>query len=104
MRLIDALSTRTNIIRYKHITKDKNNLKTITAMAYHEPVSFLAGIDYGMELAFKVVANEPTAYDPDKIVEQLEEKAFEMWDEDNPYTNPKVIKLDRAIEIVKSLS
>ena len=46
------------------------------------------------------IKEQPTAYDPDKIVEQISRSAFER------YGNPgmggeKVVNLDDAIEIVK---
>ena len=42
----------------------------------------------------------PTAYDPDKIVEQLEEVAFERYGNDG-MGGERVVNLDDVIEIVR---
>lgn len=45
----------------------------------------------------------PTAYDPDKVVEQLEKDSYEETQDDmNPYDASKVVNLKRAIKIVKA--
>lgn len=42
----------------------------------------------------------PTAYDPDKVVEQLEKVAFERYGNDG-MGGERVVNLDDVIEIVK---
>ena len=43
---------------------------------------------------------QPTAYDPDKVVEQLEKVAFERYGNDG-MGGEMVVNMDDAIEIVK---
>lgn len=40
--------------------------------------------------------NQPTAYDTDKVVEQLEKESYQEWCD-----SPKIVELKDAIEIVK---
>lgn len=42
----------------------------------------------------------PTAYDPDKVVEQLEKVAFERYENDG-MGGERVVNLDDVIEIVR---
>ena len=49
--------------------------------------------------ALRVIRSQPTAYDIDKVVEQLEETAWEY--ESFGYEDSKVVDLVDAIEIVK---
>ena len=45
---------------------------------------------------------QPTAYDPEKIVEQLKEASYtETQDDMNPCDPPEVVNLGSAIKIVK---
>ena len=45
---------------------------------------------------------QPTAYDPDKVVEQLEKEKNPLYREDGSLMGERtVIKIDKAIEIVK---
>lgn len=50
--------------------------------------------------AASVIDAQPTAYDPDKVVEQLEEVAFERYGNDG-MGGERVVNLDDVIEIVK---
>ena len=59
----------------------------------------------------RVIKEQPTAFDVDKVVEQLEEEAFDMWiceeqfDMNSPYFKDvlyKVVKLCEAIDVVKA--
>ena len=59
----------------------------------------------------KLIKEQPTAYNVDKVVEQLEEEAFDMWiceeqfDMNSPYFKDvlyKVVKLCEAIDVVKA--
>ena len=47
-----------------------------------------------------VINNMPTAYDPDKVVEQLEKVAFERYRNDG-MGGEMVVNMDDVIEIVK---
>lgn len=47
-----------------------------------------------------VINNMPTAYDPDKVVKQLEEVAFERYGNDG-MGGERVVNLDDVIEIVR---
>ena len=49
------------------------------------------------------VANQPTAYDPDKVVEQLEDYGNEEMDyyRDTPYERCIEVCVNKAIEIVR---
>ena len=40
--------------------------------------------------------NQPTAYDTDKVVEQMEKESYQEWCD-----SPKIVELKDAIEIVK---
>ena len=45
---------------------------------------------------------QPTAYDPDKVVEQLEKEKNPLYREDGSLMGERtVIRIDKAIEIVK---
>lgn len=49
-----------------------------------------------------VINNMPTAYDPDKVVEQLEKEKNPIYREDESIMSDRQnIKIDKAIEIVK---
>lgn len=50
----------------------------------------------GLFEAFELISNVPTAYDVDKVVEQLEEKARGSWG------YPSVMEFDDVTRIVKS--
>lgn len=48
------------------------------------------------------IKEQPTAYDPDKIVEQLEKEKNPIYREDESIMSDRQnIKIDKAIEIVK---
>lgn len=44
----------------------------------------------------RLIEDAPTAYDVDKVVEQLEKESYQEWCD-----SPKVVELKDAIEIVK---
>ncbi len=48
----------------------------------------------------KTISNQSTAYDPDKVVEQLKSVSYERYGNDG-MGGERVINLDDAIEIVK---
>lgn len=75
MRLIDA----ENLMTVTDIRKDGTE---ITYVPYSE------------------IESAPTAYDPDKVVEQLEEVAFERYENDG-MGGERVVNLDDVIEIVR---
>ena len=57
--------------------------------------------------AFNVISEQPTAYDIDKVVEELEENASRYTKKyttpygDNVYKDTKAISVNKAIKIVK---
>ena len=48
----------------------------------------------------KLIENQPTAYDVDKVVKQLEKVAFERYENDG-MGGERVVNLDDVVEIVK---
>lgn len=60
MRLIDAEVLQKNIARHRTMAMSGAHEETEAAMACYNPSSFMAGLDYGMELANKLVFNAPT--------------------------------------------
>lgn len=79
MRLIDAELTAKNIAKYRSIALECGNAEMNKMMeCYINPTAFSDGVSYGMELAQKVVSGQPTAYDIDKVVEQLEKAKAEF--------------------------
>ena len=50
----------------------------------------------------KVIDNQPTAYDPDKVLEQLWDASFERFGCDTGMGGELVVNMDDAIEIVKA--
>ena len=48
----------------------------------------------------ELIDAQPTAYDPDKVVEQLEKVAFERYENDG-MGGERVVNLDDVVEIVK---
>ena len=53
------------------------------------------------EAAQKLIDEQPTAYDVDKVVEQMKEKSFVPGDRIG-VSDVKIIMSEKAIEIVKS--
>ena len=50
----------------------------------------------------KTISNQSTAYDPEKVVEQLEKEKNPIYREDESIMSDRQnIKIDKAIEIVK---
>lgn len=68
---------------------DADALKKQIHCAYSDDLEILEKIDA-----------QPTAYDPDKVVEQLEKVAFERYGNDG-MGGEMVVNMDDAIEIVK---
>lgn len=55
-----------------------------------------------LDMMVDAVNNEPTAYDPDKVVEQLEKEKNPIYREvESIMGDRQSIKIDKAIEIVK---
>ncbi len=51
---------------------------------------------------YQTIDNAPTAYDPEKVVEQLKEASYtETQDDMNPCDPPEVVNLESAIKIVR---
>lgn len=80
---------------------DANELFEKLGEAYGIPDDWDGGIDEACEIAFDLVQNAPTAYDIDKVVEQLEDYA--MWKKHMTYdlTHRERTIINKAIEIVK---
>ena len=58
------------------------------------------GEDYDVEQILGDIEDAPTAYDPDKVVEQLEKVTFERYENDG-MGGERVVNLDDVVEIVK---
>lgn len=72
MKLIDAELTAKNIAKARSVALECGNGEMNKMMeCYINPIAFSDGVSYGMELAQKVVSGQPTAYDTDKVVEQI---------------------------------
>lgn len=55
------------------------------------------------EAAQKLIDEQPTAYDVDKVLEQLEEERNPMYRADGSLMSERrLIEIDKAVEIVKS--
>lgn len=52
------------------------------------------------DTVLKIISEQPTSYDPDKVVEQLEEVSYERL-ENNGMGGELVVNLDDAVEIVE---
>lgn len=70
---------------------------------YHETDfdSFYGGSCSMIQEAIKEVEKQPTAFDVDKVVEQLEERSKEYNSGVRLHGKPKEMLTDEAIEIVK---
>lgn len=54
------------------------------------------------DTVLRIISEQPTAYDPDKVVEQLEKEKNPLYREDGSLMGERtVIRIDKAIEIVK---
>ena len=74
MRLIDADALKKDL---KSVTLSNGTLVNTNAVLY-------------------LLEEYPTAYDVDKVVEQLEKESYQEWCD-----SPKIVELNDAIEIVK---
>ena len=72
MRLIDEDAIieeiEKNVLKVGQQTEGRRNGKTLAL-----------GIMSGLNSALKIILKQPTAYDPDRVVEQLEEYLFEKY-------------------------
>lgn len=84
-------------IKYDRATKDLiSRSKVISVLEQLEEHSLSGKMD--ISNVIYLLENQPTAYDVDKVVEQLEEtKAYMLYEN----MNADVKWIDRAIEIVK---
>ena len=73
-------------------------MRLIDADAFERSVMF--GDAEDMQDVIYALRDYPTAYDPDKVVEQLEEVAFERYGNDG-MGGERVVNLDDVIEIVR---
>lgn len=53
------------------------------------------------DTVLRIISEQPTAYDPDKVVEQLEERSEEYNSGVRLHGKPEEMLTDEAIEIVK---
>lgn len=92
MRLIDA---------DKRLSKLKKAYDEVDAK-YHETDfdSFYGGGCSMIQEIIKEVDEQPTAYDVDKVVEQLKEASYERFGNDG-MGEELVVNLDDAIEIIR---
>lgn len=60
MKLINNEEAQRNIERHRTKAMEGSHEETEERMKGYNPSSFLAGLDYGMELACKLIASEPT--------------------------------------------
>ena len=104
MRLIDADELMDVILRSK-----KTNSECV--LEENAVDTYDNGQQETFELVIKMVEDRPTAYDPDKVVEQLEElgqkmsesKSLQKYGKSSPANHRyyKAVSVKRAIEIVK---
>lgn len=89
MRLIDADALMGRIADMKWKYTDDANATEIIGMQYANTMN---------DLALDLIHRTPTAYDIDKVVEELELHSFEMGTDTLP---AHYVRLNKAIEIVK---
>lgn len=83
------------------IDADKLLEETRRDRDYAEKNGFL-DMYYERQALINRIEAQPTAYDPDKVVEQLKRDSYkETADDMNPFEPPRVVSLSSAIEIVK---
>lgn len=73
-------------------------MRLIDADAFERSVMFGDADD--MQDVIYALRNYPTAYDPDKVVEQLKSVSYERYENDG-MGGERVVNMDDAIEIVK---
>lgn len=89
MRLIDAEALTDEIKENKKILQ--KGLGKDAEFAYISADSVL-----------KTIYNQPTAYDPDKVVEKLKKDSYtETQNDMDPFDPSEVVNLESAIEIVE---
>ena len=59
------------------------------------------GILFGLGAARKIILDRPTAYDLDKVMEQLKEVSYERYGNDGGMGGELVVNLDDVVDIVK---
>ena len=79
----------------------------IDAEKYHIDTNVIDGMNATLKAITNIVKEQPTAYDVDKVVEELEENAGRYTKKyvtpygNNGYKDTKAISIHKAIEIVK---
>lgn len=58
-------------------------------------------MDSYKELVIKIIKEQPTAFDTEKVVEQLEEKQYAYIHDNGDYEEGKYYAFEEAIDIVK---
>ena len=96
MRLIDADELMDVILRSKKINSE-------CALEENAVDTYDNGQQETFELVIKMVEDQPTAYDPDKVVKEINEWTFNANIDvgDGTVMNHNLIVRDTAIEIVK---
>ena len=74
---------------------DADRLLKELGQVWNIPDDWDGDIDETCETAFDIIENQPTAYDLDKVVRELQERSW------GAYSDVKLIWLSDAIEIVK---
>ncbi len=89
MRLIDA----DELLKYMEITEIRQYIDEINK----------GNDNYSSTVLYEYIKDIPTAYDVEKVVEQLEEKRNKMYRADRSLMSARTnISIDKAIEIIKS--
>lgn len=84
------------------IIEDEEQGLPIDAEKYHVDKNVVDGMKASLSAIKNIVTEQPTAYDVEKVVEQLGNVAFERYNADG-MGGEKVVNLDDAIEIVKQV-
>ena len=89
MRLLDA----DELLKYMEITEIRQYIDEINK----------GNDNYSSTVLYEYIKDIPTAYDVEKVVEQLEEKRNKMYRADRSLMSARTnISIDKAIEIIKS--
>lgn len=89
MRLIDE----DELLKYMEITEIRQYIDEINK----------GNDNYSSTVLYEYIKDIPTAYDVEKVVEQLEEKRNKMYRADRSLMSARTnISIDKAIEIIKS--
>lgn len=100
--LQDAIEAIEEVQQYRAIGKVEELRRLIDATSLKDRASEYAFSEDEYKRFCAIIDAEPTAYNPDKVVEQLKEASYtETQDDMNPCDPSEVINLESAIEIVR---